>query len=89
MAKELKDLLDEMHRKLAENLLDVLEDGEKVINNDGEVVAISARPATLNVIRQFLKDNDVSGIIEPDGPENNLAKKLRGMDLGDLDPLPN
>ena len=64
MSRMSVDKLDPMHEALAAHLLDVLVNGEevKVTNKEtGEVRLIRVKPsaATLNQIRQFLKDNGV------------------------------
>ena len=56
-------LLEELHDKLAEDLLLRIETGE-------------ASSAELNVARQFLKDNGIDANIQNDTPLMNLAKTL-------------
>lgn len=63
-AKMTADELDPMHAALAEHFMDVLTKGEIVEVKDretGEIEHVRAKPsaATLNQIRQFLKDNGV------------------------------
>lgn len=63
-AKMTADALDPMHAALAEHFMDILTKGEVVEVKDretGEVTYVRAKPsaATLNQIRQFLKDNGV------------------------------
>lgn len=53
-----KDILADLHELLAKELTKRLKEGE--IDKDGEVVPIKA--PTLNVIRQFLKDNSIDGL---------------------------
>lgn len=58
------DSLDTMHEALANHFDDILANGEEVIvtnKETGEVTKHRAKPsaATLNQIRQFLKDNGV------------------------------
>ena len=65
MSKKLSvDDLDPMHAKLAEHFNDILTHGEKYEHVDRETGEVSQRrrapsAATLNQIRQFLKDNGV------------------------------
>jgi len=71
MSNKLKDiynlLVDEMEKMLTE--------GKTVVAGD-EVVKVSADAATLNVIRQFLKDNQVGGGPVETNKANNLLGKL-------------
>ena len=55
-----EDTLDRMHAEMAKQMLCKLESGE-------------ASASDLNVIRQFLKDNDVSGVATQDNPLGKLA----------------
>lgn len=57
--------LDPMHEALAEHFLDILKNGEEVVNinrETGERTVIRTKPsaAMMNQIRQFLKDNNVT-----------------------------
>ncbi len=57
------DTLDALHAALASHLTDVLENGEQKVDKEtGEVVRIKPQAATLNVIRQFLKDNSTEAL---------------------------
>ena len=58
-----KELLDLLHRTLAENLLDRVKDPE-------------AKSGDLNVARQFLKDNNIEGLATDSSPLADLAKTL-------------
>jgi hypothetical protein len=55
--------------KLVENMDDILTNGEEVVAGDA-VVRVKPKAATLNVIRQLLKDN---GIEARNGPQNKLG----------------
>ena len=55
-------LLQEMMNLLCKDMTKRLKEGESVVTKNGELVNIDCRPATLSVIRQFLKDNDISAI---------------------------
>lgn len=59
--KTLEQINEELHRGLAEHLLDTLQHGEPT-------------PQDLNVIRQFLKDNGVTGKLDSDGKVNPLGE---------------
>jgi hypothetical protein len=43
-----------------DTLKDIVKHGETEVTKDGEVVKVSPKPATLNVIRQFLKDQNIN-----------------------------
>lgn len=69
--------LDRLRDKLSDELNTILTSGEPYTDKDGNVVVVDGRPlmkrpssATLNVIRQFLKDNgyDRDPINTPAGP---------------------
>ncbi|ATS93398.1 terminase small subunit [Ralstonia phage DU_RP_I] len=74
--------LGEVHNEMAAWCLDILKgipvtdkDGNLVIEG-GRVVRLPPAPAYLNVIRQFLKDNDIQ------------AEPAKGSSMGDLSDLP-
>lgn len=60
--------LTKLHELLCDELTQRLKDGE---GEDGK-----AAPATLNVIRQFLRDNHIDGAMEGDSPFAELMKEL-------------
>lgn len=72
MAKAPDDLLELLHGLLAEDMKRKLQAGE-------------TDASTLNAIRQFLKDNGISGVMsgKGDDPLRNLASELRGLNLPD------
>jgi hypothetical protein len=57
MSKATEDTLGQLHELLAKQLADMIANGE-VDPKTGQVVPASA--ATLNVARQFLKDNHIT-----------------------------
>ena len=59
----MNDVLSELHKTLAEDLLHKIKSGE-------------ATAAELSVARAFLKDNGIDSTIEASEPLNNLAKTL-------------
>lgn len=83
--KELEAFLNSLHHKLAESLLDRLENGVKVVTKQGDVETADISPADLNVIRQFLKDNNVNGIVTDDNPLGKLAKHALPKTFGEDD----
>ena len=58
-----KELMDLLHRTLAENLLSRVKDPE-------------AKSADLNVARQFLKDNGIDALPVENSPLSDLVKSL-------------
>ena len=58
-----KELMDLLHRTLAENLLSRAKDPE-------------AKSADLNVARQFLKDNGIDALPVENSPLSDLVKSL-------------
>ena len=59
--------LSKLHEMLCDELTERLKNGE-----DGE----RAAPATLNVIRQFLRDNNIDGTLENNEALQDLMKEL-------------
>lgn len=62
--------------QFAEVLRKTIVDGKTVVDKDGEVVQLTPDAATLNVVRQFLKDTGTN--IAPGTHEvvNDLASRL-------------
>jgi len=73
MSKATKAALAQLHRALADEMKRILESGVTVTNDDGELVKLTPGAPYLNVIRQFLKDNNVESITL--GEELNEAAK--------------
>lgn len=76
--KTSKSAMDGLFDKFAELLAETLNEGKAVIDKDtGEIVRVTPDAATLNVVRQFLKD---TGTMLQPGTHNpavdNLASKL-------------
>jgi len=67
-----KQLLYDM---LVDEMEKMLKEGKTVVAGD-EVVKVSPDAATLNVIRQFLKDNNVGGAAVPSNGANRIAQLL-------------
>lgn len=70
MSLELRDL----HTKLALELADCIENGEKAKDAEGKLIRVTPSPALLNVARQFLKDNNIQATVVEDNPLDKLAK---------------
>lgn len=70
MAKSTK--LYQLHNAFAEYLKGVLENGE-VVQFKGETFKVSPTSGTLKEIREFLKDNEITGIAVDGSPLGELA----------------
>ena len=67
-----KELMDLLHRTLAENLLSRVKNPE-------------AKSADLNVARQFLKDNGIDALPVENSPLSDLVKSLPDFSDEDTD----
>lgn len=65
-----------LHEALAKDLADRLRNGEQVVTKDGEVVTVKPPAATLNVVRQFLKDNGIEAIATRGSPMQDLIDSI-------------
>ena len=62
MATATQDILEQLHVDFTNTLAKILKEGVPVTDQEsGEVHYAPPPPATLSVIRQFLKDNDLEG----------------------------
>jgi hypothetical protein len=79
-----EEALAALHTKIAEDLIDAIDNGEVLRDRDGAVVMgenekplrAKASAAILNVARQFLKDNDIKAMPAKDSPLDRLAKTI-------------
>lgn len=72
-----KSRLEQAHNLLAELFIEVLEKGETAVDKEtGKIVKLTPNAATLNQIRQFLKDNDVKALPGGDTPMDRLGKAV-------------
>jgi len=69
-----KELMDLLHKTLAQNLLARVQDPE-------------AKASDLNVARQFLKDNNVEGLATDSSPLAKLASTLPTFSDDDTDEM--
>lgn len=84
--------LSALHAALANEFTNILTNGRKVVNKEtGELEAITPDASTLNAIRQFLKDNDITALAEssPDMAELVDRAKLPFQPQADEHGLPN
>jgi hypothetical protein len=68
--------LSKLHDMLCDELTKRLKHGEEEVTKEGDVVKVAAKASTLNVIRQFLKDNDVQAVPVQDSALGELMKAL-------------
>lgn len=88
MSKASKGSLSKLHNRFATFLLEVLEDEEKKLKGatvegaDGlpAVLPPGVNASTLNVIRAFLKDNEITGGEEEGALENLRSKYNSALD---------
>lgn len=72
-----KKELEALHAALANTFKTILEEGETEVDKDGGIVKVTPKPATLNAIRQFLKDNGIESAEVPAKPaEKQLTAGL-------------
>jgi len=80
MSRATKDVMDALHKALAEQLTDILQNGELAIDKEtGEATRKTPQASTLNVIRQFLKDNGVEVAPGTSPDINRLAESARNL----------
>jgi light-regulated signal transduction histidine kinase (bacteriophytochrome) len=74
-----KSKMDGLFDKFAELLAETLEQGKAVVNKEtGELERVTPDAATLNVVRQFLKD---TGTVLQPGTSHEAVERLRNRDL--------
>jgi len=71
-----QDIWQLLHEGLADHLLRCLREGETVADKEGNTYRVDPKPATLNVIRQFLRDNNVEAPDKPGSKTRELANEL-------------
>jgi hypothetical protein len=54
-----KEAMQKLHALLAEEFTKILREGVRAKDEEGNLVILTPTPAQLNVVRQFLKDNDI------------------------------
>lgn len=78
MTKAPKKVLEALHAALAQTLTDVLTSGEVVTDKEtGELMRATPQASTLNVVRQFLKDNGIDSAPGTDANVNQLNDAAR------------
>lgn len=88
MARASDEILASLHDALANDLARRLKDGEKVVEKGtGEIVQVDCPASTLSVIRQFLKDNEVTALPAKGSPLGKLKDALP-ENFGDGDESP-
>lgn len=90
-AKASEAVLNSLHDEFAAFLLARLRGGETELHkaSDDTIIKtpVTCKASTLNVIRQFLKDNGIEGVAEENTPMKNLADELAKIDADKLDEL--
>jgi hypothetical protein len=77
MSKASDATLSALHEALANDLARRLKEGEKVVEKGtGEIVQVDCPASTLSVIRQFLKDNDITALPVKGSPLDKLQGAL-------------
>lgn len=72
-----REALANLFDRFAEELNTILTEGKSVVDKTtGEIVQVSPDASTLNVVRQFLKDMDVSVAPNTNETVNSLAANL-------------
>lgn len=70
-AKKTTKDLGEVFDGFVEVMADIVKNGEETVTDSGEIVRTRPKAATLGVIRQFLKDQNITA-----APEHSGVKKL-------------
>jgi hypothetical protein len=60
MSKATDDLMDTLHLITAEQLIDIVKNGVKVLDKEGEIQIIPAPAAYIAAAIKFLKDNNIT-----------------------------
>lgn len=77
-----KSRLEELHDALAAEMARILREGEVAKDPEtGEAVKTTPAAATLNAIRQFLKDNNIEAPVGGTPATNDLAKAASATKL--------
>jgi hypothetical protein len=75
MSKASNAAMEALHGVLASTFKDILENGEAVVDKEtGELTRITPGAATLNAIRQFLKDNKIEAANGTNKDMNAIAR---------------
>jgi hypothetical protein len=80
--------LESLFDAFADQLSSILKDGKKVVDKEtGEVISLTPDASTLGVVRQFLRDNNVSAVPGTNEKINDLAASLPfgGQEFDDRD----
>jgi hypothetical protein len=68
--------LQKLHSDLAKELSKMVRGGQVVMDEKGMPVVISPTPAVLNVVRQFLKDNNIQAHLDNNEDLQDLESAL-------------
>ncbi len=73
-----KSAMDGLFDKFAELLSETLDQGKAVVDKETGEITVTPDAATLNVVRQFLKD---TGTVLQSGTNNEAVNRLRDREL--------
>lgn len=68
--------LGDLHGMLTREIKSQIKDGSTVVTKEGDIVKVSVNSATLNVARQFLKDNGIECLGTNNKDMQDLAEEL-------------
>lgn len=87
-----QEIKEQLADGLDKVLLDVLHNGQTVLDANGTPTVITPTAAMLNVIRGRLKDIASSSVISPGTPQSDLLKeahqKFASLRIADVDDAP-
>ena len=79
-----KSRLEALHDALATEMARILKDGEVAVDKEtGEAVRTTPAAATLNAIRQFLKDNNIEAPHDGTPAINSLRDAVTRLPFGE------
>lgn len=82
-----KEELNHLHKLVTKRLADILEKGvlETVDPETGEATYSPASPAHISAAIRFLKDNDVTAILEATSDGRRIVDHLKTLPFDDVD----
>lgn len=92
MSRATSDLMDQLHQLTAATLADLIKNGVKTVNKDGEEVTVPVSAAYIAAAIKFLKDNDVTADADSKRwtPLTDALANAPSFDAEDFDnPYPN
>lgn len=80
---KIRNTLESLHEVFASELKDGLVHGMRAVDKEGNEVRQPANPAYLNVIRQFLKDNNIQATASNGNSLEAILLSLQGSSIYD------